>query len=215
MNKQAKVIARELRDFHQSNQLFADVQMDQLLGIPINLVEEQIPLSDILVRYGGEHRVYQSDNPYAYIRQLYQKLAPFQPKSLLDLGSEYGRLLLYGALLWDDVKFYGIEMVAERVTACQAVCQTLGLKDAIHCERGDAARALLPQADCICLLNSFFPAVLKIGLENLKRHAQKQDYLLVGISTGNLIIAKEDWLEEVPSNPPAENEPDFRFFRPR
>ncbi len=214
MNKKTQKIAKRLQQIHRKKKLPDDDVLDKLLQIKIEKTEEKIPLLDLLDKYGDEHRIYQGDNPYHYIRRLFEKLAPFQPRSILDLGSGCGRVLLYGALLWEDVDFYGMEMVPNRVKATNKSAKRLGLEnvDAFH---GDATKKKkkLPTVDCICIMNTFFPYVLPDALRRLKKYARKNPFLLVTVSTGNILIAKQKWLKEIRQDTPPDNEYDFRFFQ--
>lgn len=214
MSVLSQQIAAEIVNIHLSPQLPEDSEIDCLLGIKIEEVEAPLFLPKLLVQYGSEHRIYQADNAYYYIRRLFQKLAPFRPRSILDLGSGNGRVLFYGAMLWPEIRFHGIEIIPERTLATQKLCDQLGL-DTIECITGDATQAELPAVDCICLMNSFFPDVLERALPHLKAHAQKHPFLLVTVSTGNLVIEKADWLKEVIYDPAPSDELDFRFFRPQ
>ena len=213
MNKKAKKIAKTLRKIHRKGTLPEDEVMDALLGIQIEKVEDKIPLPELVRQYGVEHRIYQGDNPYFYIHRLFKKLEPYRPEKILDLGSGCGRVLFYGALLWKEVDFYGMEMIPQRVKATRKGIKKLGL-DSVQCFQGDATKQkeTLPVVDCICIMNSFFPYVLPKAMKRLKKYARKNPFLLVTVSTGNLFIAEQDWLEEVYFGAPAKDEFDFRFF---
>lgn len=103
---------------------------------------------------------------YHVIRELYTRLEAFEKLSgfhishILDLGSGYGRLVIYGTLLWPNVHFYGIEMVLERVLEAQKASSILGL-DSVEFFSGDAAQSTWPFTNCFIIMNSFFPEVLE------------------------------------------------------
>lgn len=213
MNKKTQKIAAKLQKIHRKKKLPSDEALDELLRIKIEKTEKKLELPDLITQYGAEHRIYQGDNPYYYIRRLFEKLAPYQPQSILDLGSGCGRVLLYGALLWEEVDFYGLEMVPGRVKATNKSKKKLGLNN-VHAFQGDATKKQQwPAVDCICIMNTFFPYVLPDALRSLKKYARKNPFLLATVSTGNLLIAKQKWLSEIRQDSPPENEFDFRFFR--
>ena len=212
MNKKAKKIAKKIKKIQQSGKVPADDLLDHLLDIRIHKVEKKLSLPKLLIEYGPDHRIYQGDNSYYYIQRLFKKLAPFRPKSILDLGSGYGRVLFYGALLWKDVDFYGVEIVPERVKATKKGSKRLGLSS-VHSFQGDVTKDVLPKADCFCLMNTFFPDLLPKALKHLKKHARKNPFLLVSVSTGNVLVAQQKWLKEIHIKPPPKNELDFRFFQ--
>ncbi len=186
-----------ITNYHNANLEADDDELDAALSLRLQEVENDYSLPDLLVQYGGQHRLYLGDTSYHHIRTLYQCLEPFKPRKLLDLGSGYGRILFYGALLWPSVHFTGIEMVSHRVSEVLRVRDEFNLSH-LQCIQGDVTNTTWPQADIYCLINSFTPSVMPIVVEQLRQISCCQSIILASASTSNLILEGQGWLEEVP-----------------
>lgn len=142
-----------------------------------------------------DQRLERGDIPYCAVRSLYRRLAPDDRAHVLDLGSGYGRLGLYGGALL-GVRFTGIEIVPERARAARRAAAALGL-GGVEFEVGDALAAPWPHATCICWMNSFLPRQTPDALARLRDEA-RPGTVVAGISTVVKPLSREDWLEELP-----------------
>ena len=211
MNSYTLEIAQKIQIIHHSQSLPSDEEMDNLIGIDNNAFENDLSILDLINEYGPEHRTYQADTSYSYIQRIYQILAPFRLKSFLDLGSGNGRILFYGALLYPNIKFHGIELIPERVSFCRQLSQKMGLS--VNFVNGNVFKEDLPVVECICLINSFFPSMMPQMISQLKKLAAIKPFLLVSASTCNIIISKQDWIQEVNLTPLPAHEYELRLFQ--
>jgi len=211
MNNYALEISRRLKDIHQNESIPSDHFIDNLIGIAPDGHEEKLGINELIDQYGSDFRTYRADTTYSYIQKMFDHLKIFSPKSFLDIGCGNGRILSYGALLWEDVKFYGIELVKERAEYCNALKYNLNLH--IEIINGDVLKEDLPPVECICLINSLFPSMMPPLLNKLKEYSQSNPFILVSASTCNAIIASQDWFQEVDLYPPPEHEYDLRIFK--
>lgn len=186
---------------HHCDRNLNDEEMDAAIGLNIAPVEATLDFIDLVLCY-GQHRLYQGDIPYNVIRELYTRLDVFtrlhdyRISHILDLGSGYGRLVLYGALLWPDVHFCGIEMVVERVLAAQNVSRRLGL-GAVEFISGDVLQIPWPFANCFLMMNSLALRVLPDVFARLETLAQQQEFIIVSVWSVNEYLRQQQWLEEV------------------
>ena len=211
MNSHGLAIAKKLHVIHQNPDLPADEEMDNLIGIESEEYENKLSLIDMIMEYGPEHRTYQADTTYSYIQRIFQILAPYRLTSFLDLGSGNGRILFYGALLFPNINFYGVELIPERVSFCKQLCQKIGLP--INFVHANVFEEELPPTDCICLINSFFPSLMPKLVKQLKKHAKHNPFMLIAASTCTMILAEQDWLQEVELSATTINAYELRLFR--
>ncbi|MDJ0795950.1 MAG: class I SAM-dependent methyltransferase [Calothrix sp. MO_167.B12] len=190
-----------VRELHHGNDVLNDEEIDTAIGLEITTVEENLIFIDLVLCY-GQHRLYQGDIPYNLIRELYTRLGVFIRLSnfrithILDIGSGYGRPVLYGALLWPDIHFCGIEMVLERVLEAQKVSKIRGL-NSVEFISGDATQIPWPFADCFFLMNSFSLSVLPKVLSRLESLSKSQDFIVVSIFSSNDYLSQCCWLKEI------------------
>ena len=205
INQGLSLVTDEVTDFikkiHHSNAVLNDEAIDAAIGLEITNVEEKLDFIDLVLCY-GQHRLYQGDIPYNFIRELYTRLgvctrlSNFRISHILDLGSGYGRLVFYGALLWPDIHFCGIEMVLERVLEAQKVSKILDLKS-VDFISGDATQIPWPFADCFLIMNSFALSVLPTVLSRLETLSKYQDFIIVSVWSSNDYLCQQHWLEEM------------------
>lgn len=204
-------IYKKLLAYHNNSDLYSDQYLDQLIEIKTETKLDSSYLLDLIDNYGPEHRTYQADSPYDIVGQIYKIITQFKPKSILDIGSGNGRVLFYGAHLLSNIEFHGIEMVTKRALYCQQQSQKVGLK--INFINGDATKVDLPKVECMILINSLFPSLMPKLIKHLKKHAESNPFTILSASTCNIIISKQDWLQEIQLSPPPKNDYDLRLFR--
>ncbi|NEO99661.1 MAG: hypothetical protein F6K58_13475 [Symploca sp. SIO2E9] len=200
-SSKADEIRQLITQVHAGNDVLDDQEIDAALGLERATVEKKLDFIDLVLLY-GQHRLYQGDISYNFIRELYRKLGVlkelgnFRISKILDLGSGYGRVLLYGSLLWPEISFCGIEMVLERVLEAQKVSKMLGL-NSIDLISGDATQISWPWADCFLIMNSFALSVLPKVLSQLKELSKCRNFLIVSVWSTNAYLAEQQWLKEV------------------
>ena len=196
---------------HASDDPIDDRTLDERLDLRVGSHESS--WIDLVLRY-GHHRVNQADLPYEIFRDLFRRLQPSQTELLVDLGSGYGRLALYGGLL-RNARVHGIELVRERVDEALRVRDLWGLS-CMEITCGDATMIEWPQASVYCVLNPFLPSVLPLALERLREEARRRYIRIASVSTSNLTFERQPWLTEVPQESPHPHSPlGLRLFGSR
>lgn len=101
--------------------------------------------------------MYQASDVYS-IRSVFSNIRFRSGVSFYDLGSGYGHVVFYGAIVRPDVSFKGIELMPCRIVECQRIQTKLGIMNASF-EAADVVAADMSQADVLFLFNPFPPDV--------------------------------------------------------
>lgn len=200
-----------LRNYHRGEFDRSDDEIDRSIGLRRLATENRLSFSDLILHY-GHHRVETGDFPYRIIRSAFKRLEQYRWKSLLDIGSGYGRVLFYGALVFDR-RCCGIELVDERAMETRRVTKALGLPE-VTVRQADVTRAAWPEADCYFLMNSALPEYLPELARRLDTIAREKEILVVSHSTANLHICELPSLMEIDADPD-EGSYGLRTFRSR
>ena len=187
-----RAAADALRRFHAFELDAGNDELDRLLGLDTHAGERSTARDE--GRDQRHNRLYRGDMPYTVIRALYRRLAPAERAHILDLGSGYGRIALYGGALL-GVRFTGIEIVPARVREADRASRALGLRRVVF-RAGDALTAPWPRASCICLMNSFMPRQTPQALKRLRLEAETGT-VVAAVSTVATPLANQSWLEEL------------------
>src|SRR5437879_605123 len=102
-------LASRFRAWHQSDQPLNDRAIDRMLGFRSDAIEARLRIGKLLLEFGDELLFY-DPTPYTFIRNLFRSLKPEKENVFYDLGSGYGRVLMYGGLI-SQAAFRGIEVV--------------------------------------------------------------------------------------------------------
>jgi SAM-dependent methyltransferase len=188
-------LRRHVACLHATDEPIADADLDARIGLRIGADGSARSWLDLLVAY-GHHRIDQADLPYSLFRVLFRRLEVPAGEVLLDLGSGYGRIAFYGALL-RETRVHGIELVQDRVDEALRVRERLGLAQ-LEFTCGNAVTAPWPETRWYCVLNSFLPSVLPAVVSRLRRSARGRRIVIASISTSNLVFADQPWLAELP-----------------
>ena len=187
-----------------------DHAIDDALGLRRSEIEAGLSLGQLLVRL-GHHRVETADLPYHVIRDVYRALDLPAGVAVLDLGSGYGRIAFYGALLWNR-RVYGIEIVPERVREAQRVKEEFGF-DTVHFTAGDVLAVPWPEVTVYLALNSVLPDLMPRLIGRLRHEAAARPIRIASICTANEYFRRETWLDErVPLVPSARAPVSLRVF---
>jgi len=176
-----------------------DAALDAALGLEVAATEARLDTLRLLDRHGVQ-RFEQGDLAYDVVRAFYRALRPeiaARPGlRLLDLGSGYGRIGLYGGLR-HDLTAHGLELVAERVDAAARAAWILGLTR-VTFSAGDLLTAPWPPADVYCMMNAVLPRLLPPVLARLEGEARRRRILVASVSTSNRAFAQATWLRALP-----------------
>lgn len=127
-------LRRNLLIFHEERRDYSAEIIDALLGIERSLAEFS------LLQPGeyGDHTVYPwnrmtdlAQSFYNRAREFYKLARPKNGDVVWDLGCGHGRILLYGAALFPEVSFKGVDVVTARVAAMQRAADRSHLKNVV------------------------------------------------------------------------------------
>lgn len=185
-------IEQSIREFHQFKLSLDDDELDAILGIESKKKEKIIDKSTLANKYGVEQYIYEG-TPYAYIRYIIHRLSPKKHENIYDLGSGYGRFVLYGALT-TLANFQGVEIVEERVSTAQSVIDRLNLSNA-SLIRGNVTEINLSDGDIYFLFNPFFRETLEIIGQRLSRITYKKIRIVTWGGASNDFFGEQRWLK--------------------
>ena len=121
---------------------------------------------------------------------------PQEGQVFYDLGSGQGRVVLYGALA-SDAKFIGIELLQERVDACNKTKARLGINNAEFLV-GHVTDFDISDGDIFYLFNPFVQETLKKVVGTLHDIGMKKKIRIVCTGGIHLPFAQEPWLQREP-----------------
>lgn len=179
-----------------------DVWLDRLLGLDPGLAEPNETLGELLMRY-GRHRMEKGDLPYAVIRSLFRELPKLAgseiEEPLVDLGCGYGRIGFYGALIDDGFRFWGMELVPERVAEATRVRNAWGFSG-LHFEQGNVLTDPWPETTRFCVMNPVLPSLIPALLERLSMRTRRR-IVIACVSTFGRALQEQPWVQEFGSPP--------------
>jgi hypothetical protein len=128
--------------------------------------------------------------------QLLSRIVHFNPQSIVDFGSGYGRIGLVGSAFYPYAHFFGYEIVKERVTESIRIFESLCIKNySFHTENILSERFQFPKA-CLYFIYDFSdPQDLKIILNKLSEKLFKEDFYLVAKGKGVRSLIQERYPE--------------------
>ncbi|MFA7253260.1 MAG: class I SAM-dependent methyltransferase [Patescibacteria group bacterium] len=197
-------VKKLIKQIHCTKLSVDDDLIDSIIGL--NYHEQEIDQSKLIQQLGKEQYIHEP-TPYAYLRQFINFLNPDQDHTIYDLGSGYGRVLIYCGIV-NDARFKGIEIVHNRIAEANLAIKRLKLKNVEFFE-GNVLNYNLDDGDIFFLFNPFsYNTLWQVGLK-LKRIATKKPIKIATWGgTSNDFFDQADWLNEItPKNQPDE------FFR--
>ncbi|OQA03880.1 MAG: hypothetical protein BWY68_00610 [bacterium ADurb.Bin400] len=183
-----------LQSFDRSNDHLDDSVLDLILGINYEESEKELDRHKLRGQYGSEQYIYEG-TPYDYIRYFLHILAPEQTDIIYDLGSGYGRVVLYGALT-TTARYKGIELIPERVERCNTI------KNKISIENADFIRSNVLDHDysdgtIFFLFNPFATQTLYEVGQRLEEIANSHYIRIVSWGgPSNEFLSTQPWLRE-------------------
>ena len=152
-------------------------------------LEETFDLGDLTVKYGLQSFRYGTSD---YLEELFQTLNLADNTVFYDLGSGYGRVILYGAYHFPKVQFKGIEIIEERNDVCDQLIDELTLKN-IRTYCTDFFEVDINDGDIFYIFNPLHEAMYEKLLEKLKSVAAKKSITIVAESKCD-VFDKTSWL---------------------
>lgn len=190
-----------------------DDGLDALLDLNRAGVESGLSWGRLLAAHGRQ-RLEAADLGYRVVRDVYRSLGLNPAETIVDLGCGYGRLGLFGAVLWEQ-RYEGIEIVAERVTEAGRVQRELGLHS-LRFSAGNILTCAWPPATYYLMLNSVLPCYLPQIMERFREIAAAREITIASLSTSNQAFRSQPWLREaIPASPSAALPVNLRLFTSR
>lgn len=191
-NTREKIIA-----FHRRGFTLSDCELDHILGLSPQRTEARLDLLDLLARYGNEQ--FAGDGlGYQDIRAIIKSLKPRQSEVVYDLGSGYGRFIVYGAIV-SGATFRGVEIVRERAVIAEQARKSLKLENA-DIIVGNAINVDLSDGDIFYLFNPFFTRTLRLISEKIRIRAMSQPVRIAALYHVAAFFRTQNWLRETTSD---------------
>lgn len=149
-------------------------KVDELLGVVGDFkADEDFIGPEAAQRFAKEKWGYQGTS-YETIRAIVRAVNPQSEQTVYDLGSGQGRFVLYGALA-TSAKYIGIELLQERVDACNKSKARLGIEN-VEFRAGNI------------MIVIFLTVMFFIFLIHLHRLLHYESYLICGGSRKQRIL---------------------------
>lgn len=156
----------------------------------IESIEAKLDLADLTIEHGLQSFRFGTST---YLQGLFSTLQLKEGTTFYDLGSGYGNIILYGASLFPNVNFVGIEIVKERNDVCNALIEELNLKNIkTHCK--DFFMVDFSDGDVFYLYNPLHELHYEPMLEKLKAIADTKQIIVIAESKCDVFDAAS-WLE--------------------
>lgn len=182
-----------LQFLHNSGGKLPDTEIDEILGI--ELAEQSIDFTLLGKIFGKEQFTYEG-TPYALIREFLNTLQPSDNDIVYDLGSGYGRVVLYCALV-NGANFLGIEIVSDRVQATMEIKDKFKIYNADFVE-GSAADMDLRDGNIFFLFNPFSNYTLRTVGENLRKVSEEKQIRIATFGgPSNYYFENQPWLSDI------------------
>jgi len=182
-----------LQVLHHSGARLPDREIDEILGIKFS--EEMIDFSLLSKIFGKEQFTYEG-TPYTLVREFLHTLLPTEDDTVYDLGSGYGRVVLYSALV-NEANFIGVEIVSDRIQAAVEIKDKYKIHNADFVE-GSAADMNFQDGNIFFLFNPFNNHTLREVSENLKKASEDKKIRIATYGgPSNYFFENEEWLRDI------------------
>jgi len=189
-----KIIKTLLVKYDNSNLPLDDKEIDILLGIDFKEAEKNIDPHDLTRDFGIEQYRYEG-TPYDFIRYFLNKLSLNKTDIVYDLGSGYGRVIIYGALT-REAYFKGIEIVPSRTQRIMDVKNKFQI-DNLDCQECNILDTDYSDGNIFFLFNPFFYETLqKVGSRLEEIAKRKKIKIITWGGTSNDYFTEQSWLSE-------------------
>jgi len=194
-NQKPAHIAARIRSLHQSTEAIDDETVDQLFGIEYDEIEDSIPIYKYEKSICRKWPKQNTQSSFEKIRRTYANLALGDGATVYDLGCGHGRVLLYGASLFPQIRFKGVELVSERVKAIQQAARNAKLTN-VELINENVLNVDLSDGTVFYFFNPF-PAIMKIILHRLYQVALKTKIAIVTSGRTTRDVACIPWLKVI------------------
>ncbi|MDX1608090.1 MAG: methyltransferase domain-containing protein [Candidatus Spechtbacterales bacterium] len=166
--------------------------LDGIFGLPGNVWESH---SAAKRRY-PEHRhesIRHAPTHYSKIQMMLNILRPDKNDVFYDLGSGYGRVVLYTALM-TRAQCFGVELIEDRLQKGREAARKLKLKNAEFLS-GNVLDQNLNIANIFFLFNPFKGSVLTKVVEKLKDISDEKKITVIIWGGREMFFTNRNWLE--------------------
>lgn len=189
-----ETIKGTIRDFHDFKAQKTDDEINVLLGLAEEQQEATVNRPALDEKFGLEQFSYEG-TPYEYMRWFLHILDPQEDDVVYDLGSGYGRVVIYGALT-TPAQYKGIEIVPERVDLARNVKQRLGIPNASFIS-ASVTECDISDGTIFFLFNPFLEHTFNHTLKRLEKLAQEKRIRIVTWGGGRTDgFSLQPWLHE-------------------
>lgn len=166
----------------------------------IEQLESSIDQNKLSAEYGEEQFTYEA-TPYSYIQEFLTKFSPSHTDVVYDLGSGYGRLVIFGALN-SDADFRGIEISEARNKKAAELAKRLGISNAAF-YTGNVLDFDLSDGDIFFLFNPFNSRTLSAVGEKLHEISlRKTIKIATWGGASDEYFEKQTWIHRVTDTAP-------------
>jgi hypothetical protein len=197
----ADSIKETLREAHGASAALYSPQVDMLLmGMSCAERESLRPLKQVMAldRQYPEDRVWPSGGediwtPYATIGVALRHLNVTPDDVVYDLGSGYGRFILYGGIV-TEAQYKGIEMLPERVEVCREAIARLQLSNVTITE-GNVLGQDYSDGSVFYMYYPFSPQTFRGVVAGLKKIAAQKKITVVTRLCPPSLFNDQNWIK--------------------
>ena len=186
------LVLRAVREFHEGKLNLEFDSLDYLFGIDYAASENAIDKTKYPETLFGNTKA-NTQSPYGVIKTFFSELELKGGDIMYDLGSGYGRTMLYGGILFPKVQFRGIEIVAERAAASQKISEQLLLSN-VKFIANDVLLEDLSQGKVFFLFNPF-PSIMEKVMKRLQAVAKIHPITIVASGLTSTELRSQTWLK--------------------
>lgn len=188
---------RSLIKFHYSSgKMMEDRVIDEFLGIKYQETEDKISRDSLPAWTIVDWPKDLSQSWFEEIRIAFKLRPPGAGDVVYDLGSGYGRYILYGAVNFPKATFKGVELVKERVQLVKSISDRLGLRNT-RLIAEDVLNINLDDGSYFFLFNPFPNHIMDQVLKRLESLGRKKKITVITLHEPGTKLLKAEWLRLV------------------
>ena len=195
INNEVHGVQNFFKKYHEYNTFINSEFIDSLLPI-LKKQYDEAEKSIIGSEYKQEMYIGWPKNftqsHYEVLRKVLKTYPPKKNDIIYDLGSGYGRFLFYGASIFPENKFIGIEIVPERASFAKNIISQRGFKNVTQVTR-DVLKADYTNGTYFYLFNSF-QGIMPQVMKQLHKISLKHKIVIISLGNSSLDLAKQKWL---------------------
>lgn len=194
------IIKEQVKKFDRQELKIESTAMDHILGIDYEETEDSIEESsdyspDLVIG----HSKFYTQVDYGILREIFKNIQITKQDIFYDLGSGYGRASFYGAVLFPEGLFKGVEYVKERVDAASGIAQRLKLENVKFYE-SDVLKFDYSDGNIFFMFNPFPPLMPQV-LAELNKISKKKKIKIIAVSQTVIELKVVPWLKLIQTIP--------------